>query len=208
MVLLCRYPNLRPLLEIILDQLGRCQNSLDNFLMEKRNKFPRFLFLSDDDLLEVVGQSSKEQVIQAHLKKLFAGIHQIEMDDSESNIVAMLSASGERVALNRPVQIKNRPVEEWLNEIVIRMQSTLKELLVNCLNEKQAPDPLNYPSQILCLAANINFTTKCEQAIGSMTLPPLLAKYKGQLNYYSSQELNGDIEGSFLLEMLAIMYLS
>lgn len=57
------------------------------------------------------------------------------------------------------------------------MQRTLKDLLVTCQKENQA-DPLKYPSQILCLSDNISFTQKCEQAISSMTLPALLAKYK------------------------------
>lgn len=35
--------------------------------------FPRFYFLGDDDLLEVLGQSTSPSVIQSHLKKLFAG---------------------------------------------------------------------------------------------------------------------------------------
>lgn len=107
---LSRYPNLRGILENINDQLSRCQNSLDNFLIEKRNKFPRFLFLGDDDLLEVVGQSSKEQVIQAHLKKLFAGIHRINLDLSGKSIESMCSLQGEVVALKRPVNI-DQPVE-------------------------------------------------------------------------------------------------
>lgn len=58
------------------------------------------------------------------------------------------------------------------------MQSTLKNLLVRCLAEGKSVDPLKYPSQILCLTESINFTTKCEQAIANMTLPPLLANYK------------------------------
>lgn len=58
------------------------------------------------------------------------------------------------------------------------MQTTLKELLVECQKEKKAPDPLKYPSQILCMSESINFTAKVEQGIASMTLPPLLAKYK------------------------------
>ncbi|KAJ8926450.1 hypothetical protein NQ314_021239 [Rhamnusium bicolor] len=68
--------------------------------------------------------------------------------------------------------------KEWLDSLVKQMQITLKDLLVNCQGEKQAPDPLRYPSQILCLSDSITFTSKCEQAISSMTLPPLLAKYK------------------------------
>lgn len=65
-----------------------------------------------------------------------------------------------------------------MNILEKEMQSSLKNLLVQCLEEGKNVDPLKYPSQILCLAECINFTAKCEQAIASMTLPPLLANYK------------------------------
>ena len=35
----------------IITQLERCQKALNDFLEEKRNKFPRFYFLGDDDML-------------------------------------------------------------------------------------------------------------------------------------------------------------
>ncbi|XP_074038391.1 dynein cytoplasmic heavy chain beethoven [Leptinotarsa decemlineata] len=200
---LCRYPNLRSLLETIMDQLSRCQISLDSFLKEKREKFPRFLFLSDDDLLEVVGQSSKEHVIQSHLKKIFMGIATVHLSSTGQEIAAMCSSQGETVFLSNPVNIQ-KPVEEWLNELVKQMQITLKELLVNCQKEKTAPDPLLYPSQVLCLSDSITFTAKCEQAISNMTVPPLLAKYKTQLEHYSSLELNNGTntaDGDILLEL-------
>lgn len=73
-----------------------------------------------------------------------------------------------------------------MNSLVKEMQITLKELLVQCLGEGQQADPLKYPSQILCLADSITFTLKCEQAIPSMTLPPLLAYYKVLYNISSS----------------------
>ncbi len=76
-VSLCAVPGIRDTLEQILDQLERCQKALNDFLEEKRGKFPRFYFLGDDDLLEILGQSQNAQVIQMHLKKLFAGIHKV-----------------------------------------------------------------------------------------------------------------------------------
>ncbi len=46
------------------DQLTRCQKSLNEFLEEKRSAFPRLYFIGDDDLLEILGQSSDPNVIQ------------------------------------------------------------------------------------------------------------------------------------------------
>jgi dynein heavy chain 2 len=70
--------------------------------------FPRFYFLGDDDLLEILGQSTKEQVIQAHLKKLFAGIHSVAFDDDSQNIIAMKSLEGEVVQFSKPVKLTQK----------------------------------------------------------------------------------------------------
>lgn len=66
-------------------------------------KFPRFYFLSDDDLLEILGQANKPEVVQSHLKKLFAGINSVLFD--RNNIIAVKSLEGETVSLNNPVTI-------------------------------------------------------------------------------------------------------
>ena len=74
---------------------------------EKRSIFPRFYFVGDDDLLEILGQATNPNVIQTHLKKLFAGIHTVEFEGEEETkrIVAMRSLEGEVVPLKEPVPI-------------------------------------------------------------------------------------------------------
>lgn len=57
-------------------------------------------------MLEILGQSSKEHVIQAHLKKLFSGIHSVKITDNIKFIQAMCSLQGEVVALSSPVNIE------------------------------------------------------------------------------------------------------
>jgi len=101
-----RISGIRARLATMLDQLQRCQKTLNEFLETKRSGFPRFYFLGDDDLLEILGQSTKPSVIQSHLKKLFAGIYNVDFDSKFKNITAMKSQEGEVVELKRQVIIK------------------------------------------------------------------------------------------------------
>jgi len=76
-----------PLLTVgLLDQLNAMnlrlediQKSLDNYLETKRQTFPRFYFISNDDLLEMLGQSKNPMEIQVHLKKCFDNIKSLNM---------------------------------------------------------------------------------------------------------------------------------
>jgi dynein heavy chain 2 len=88
-----------------MSQLERCQKALNDFLEEKRNKFPRFYFLGDDDMLEILGQSQNPLIIQLHLKKLFSGIHTVKFTDSKDKILSMMSHLKEEVRLTEDIEV-------------------------------------------------------------------------------------------------------
>ena len=158
--------------------------------------FYRFYFIGDDDLLQILGQATKPAVIQTHLKKLFAGIHNVNFDSDNKHIISMNSIAGEIVPLKNKIKISSE-VEGWLNNLAHEMKNTLQQLLNECLKDgrdsKHGMDPLKYPSQILCLAESILFTERCEESIRKGDLKAALRHLQAQLDFYTSVDL-GNIQ--------------
>jgi dynein heavy chain 2 len=186
-VSLTTYPGIKHTLSTLSDQLDRCQKALNEFLENKRVKFARFYFLGDDDLLEILGQSKNPEVIQTHLKKLFAGVHSVIFNDTVSHVIGMKSIHGEEVSLRKPVQISDE-VETWLESFSSEMKSTLRAMLLDCLKE---PDIFKYPSQIVGLAEYLHFTGNVEEVIKSGSgFKNLSNKLRSQLESYTSFDVH------------------
>jgi dynein heavy chain 2 len=182
------FPGLDMTLTTALDQLERCQKALSEFLEEKRSAMPRFYFIGDDDLLEMLGQARNPGIIQAHLKKLFQGIHSVEMSSPGDKcfISAMLSSAGEVVPLENPVAVTDR-VEDWLDSLATEMKSTLASLLGECLSKSELE---KYPSQILCVAEQIRFADQVEAAIKGGDLKAVGKSLAEMLSQYTAYDLS------------------
>ncbi|GAB0086567.1 Dynein heavy chain [Sergentomyia squamirostris] len=90
--------------------------------------FPRFYFISDAILIEILGQSTTPSAMQPFFPSLFAGIAKVDFkENTTENIEAILSTNGERVILSKPV-ICSKVVEIWLGELLKEMQDTIKSL--------------------------------------------------------------------------------
>lgn len=65
----CHSENRLQDLQKIHSGLERCQKSLNDYLDSKRNAFPRFFFISDDELLSILG-SHECTCVQEHMIKV------------------------------------------------------------------------------------------------------------------------------------------
>lgn len=65
----CMVSNRLAKLQDLSSGLESCQKSLNDYLDSKRNAFPRFFFISDDELLSILG-SSDPACVQEHIIKV------------------------------------------------------------------------------------------------------------------------------------------
>ena len=91
----------------------------------KRDAFPRFYFLSDDEVLHILAKSDDTDVIQQYLKQMFDGIVKISIVDS-IDITHMKSKELEEVPLNTKVKI-SKEVDGWLDNLQKMMEATLRK---------------------------------------------------------------------------------
>src|SRR6185369_4255731 len=70
-------PDVLKSLERLAELLNKIQKALGEYLERERSSFPRFYFVGDEDLLEIIGNSKDVVRIQKHFKKMFAGISNI-----------------------------------------------------------------------------------------------------------------------------------
>uniref|UniRef100_A0A2K5ICV1 Dynein axonemal heavy chain 2 n=1 Tax=Colobus angolensis palliatus TaxID=336983 RepID=A0A2K5ICV1_COLAP len=109
------YPGLLDTLTEMNTILEDIQKSLDMYLETKRHIFPRFYFLSSDDLLEILGQSRNPEAVQPHLKKCFDNIKLLRIQkvggsSSKWEAVGMFSGDGEYIDFLHSVLLEG-PVE-------------------------------------------------------------------------------------------------
>ncbi|XP_050294970.1 dynein axonemal heavy chain 10 [Anthonomus grandis grandis] len=105
--------------------LDRCQKSLNDYLDSKRRRFPRFYFISTEELLSILG-SSEHTVVQDHMIKMFDNIKSLRFGtDNNDRVIAsaMISGEGEVMEFRNVVYIEGK-VEDWMNDVLKEMRKS------------------------------------------------------------------------------------
>ncbi|KAJ0063304.1 hypothetical protein NL108_015773, partial [Boleophthalmus pectinirostris] len=123
-------------LERLADLLGKIQKALGEYLERERSSFPRFYFVGDEDLLEIIGNSKNVAKLQKHFKKMFAGVSSILLNEDNTEVLGISSREGEEVLYKTPVSITEHPkINEWLTLVEKEMRVTLAKLLAESVTE-------------------------------------------------------------------------
>lgn len=180
-------PDVQRNLEWLADQLTATQKALGEYLERERSSFPRFYFVGDEDLLEIIGNSNNISRLQKHFKKMFSGVASIILNADNTLIEGVCSREGEELRFVTPVSVKENPkINVWLQLTEKEIRSTLACLLAKAVVDMSrfkggnfSPEDYlkwldTYQAQIAVLAAVITWSESVEHALTSISKDPSL----------------------------------
>ena len=172
-------PGVQKSLERLAELLNKIQKALGEYLERERTSFPRFYFVGDEDLLEMIGNSNDVLRIAKHFRKMFAGLSGLLVDE-EMNIIGFTSKEDEKVLLKRTISLSKLPkINDWLAALESSMKASLAESLGEavemfqplCTQEIDHTAISNYlasfPAQIVVLGTQVVWSALVESALAS-----------------------------------------
>ena len=107
------------------------QKGLNEYLETKRASFPRFYFLSDEELLQILSQTKDPTAVQPHLRKCFENIAKLTFED-DLRMSKMWSGDGEMIPMCEPLYPEGN-VECWMMEVERVMRDSVRESIMRAL---------------------------------------------------------------------------
>lgn len=126
----CNKAGLPAQLEDMKTTLDSCQKALDDFLAAKRVVFPRFYFVSNADLLDILSNGSSPRKIMKHITKVFLATASLELQDAPGGgrpvATRWVSAMGkEDAAFASPPRLDGKP-EVYLQTVLDAQRKALR----------------------------------------------------------------------------------
>ena len=153
--------------------LDNIQKNLEDYLESKRALFPRFFFLSNDELLEILAEAKNPLAVQPHLIKCFDNIKSLDFGDHPvtPDILAMVSGEGERIGLAKNLKVRGE-VEQWLisveDNMILALAKLMKQGVLDYDEEPRLAWVRSHASQIVLTVANIFWA----KAVTAALTPP------------------------------------
>ncbi|KAH9103464.1 hypothetical protein AeMF1_002875 [Aphanomyces euteiches] len=130
----CASELLKSSLPTMYAELEKCQKSLEGYLEQKRNKFPRFYFVSNPGLLMILSQGSDPLSMNEHYEKVFDSIEKVLHDKKDKTLIHTMISGVDEVRFSSVVKAQGN-IEDWLASLLRSMQLTMKDICRHCASD-------------------------------------------------------------------------
>ncbi|KAK3235325.1 hypothetical protein CYMTET_54468 [Cymbomonas tetramitiformis] len=169
-LLVTEIENLRESLITSNANLGAIEKKLNDYLDTKKMACPRFWFLSNEELLEILSETKDPINVQPFVKKLIEAIRELEFQE-DNTITAMESTEGERVPFDKPVDPNGEMngVELWMVRVEEAMRQSLHSHTMKAIqafpNQPRSKWILEWPGQVVIAVSQVFWTKSVNDAI-------------------------------------------
>ncbi|OMJ79537.1 hypothetical protein SteCoe_20429 [Stentor coeruleus] len=169
------------------ESLESILKNLNEYLLSKRKAFPRFYFLSNEELVIILSNSQDLVSIQKYIVKCFEAIASVIIEDKK--IVGMNSPEGEKVRFNNKIEFyvddEIKSIEIWMIDIEVEMRRCLEDLLVKATKDWSLDLKTwvnRWPSQLIHASLMALWTHGAEKSIPDGVLGEFLQSQEEKLS--------------------------
>ncbi|CAG9861035.1 unnamed protein product [Phyllotreta striolata] len=177
------------IMEYCVELLEQINDGVINYLERKRLFFPRFFFLSNDEMLEILSETKDPQKVQPHLKKCFEAINTLQFNE-RLDILALYSCENEKIIIKNVISTKDAggSVELWLSQVEEQMLLSVLDLILRSFrNYSLVPRThwvQKWPGQVVLCVSQMYWTNFVHLALNreeGLSVPIYLDILKEQL---------------------------
>eukprot|EP01041_Mallomonas_annulata_P000386 gene386-700_t len=177
-ITVCSVEGRQELLQSMMSRLDQCQKSLNEYLDQKKKIFPRFYFVSNVALLDMLANGRNPPKIMKYLGDCYDALSDLVFVTAEDGTVSnkvvneMVAKDYERLMMYEPFVMEGE-VERYLNNLTEAMMMTLKLRLLDGYNtaanwevDKARHEWLfHYCAQVVVTGTQIYWTEETENSL-------------------------------------------
>lgn len=180
---------LRNKLDGIQEQLDICKKSLADFLDGRRRQFPRYYFVSEADLLDILSNGGTPEKILQHISKIYLSTKTLTLSPNDENLPSgrpcateFVSGVGSEICTFEPAVPLEGKVEIYMQTILNAQKKSIFETVKRSLarydvqprpewvlaKDEITSRPLD-PAQTTLLVLAINYVKEAEEALTQLS---------------------------------------